>query len=72
MLVKRALHSRRNKYVRVRSDTRMTMQAILTQLALPMLFTLIALIVVKTLPGPQDSPARQLNNLAGAVCTLLC
>ena len=50
----------------------MTMQAILTQLALPMLFTLIALIVVKTLPGPQDSPARQLNNLAGAVCTLLC
>eukprot|EP00047_Mylnosiga_fluctuans_P017551 m.62475 g.62475 ORF g.62475 m.62475 type:complete len:1711 (+) comp7137_c2_seq6:34-5166(+) len=51
LIVKRALYSIRNK------------SAIITQLALPMIFCLIALIVTKTLPGPEDSPSRELNNL---------
>eukprot|EP00048_Salpingoeca_helianthica_P013325 m.199375 g.199375 ORF g.199375 m.199375 type:complete len:1762 (-) comp15490_c4_seq21:19-5304(-) len=51
MIVKHLLHSIRNK------------TAILTQLLLPLFFTLIALVVVKVIPGPSNSASRQLNNL---------
>ena len=49
MFVKRALHTLRNKLVTV------------TQLAVPLFFTIAALIVIKTFPGPHDSPALNLT-----------
>eukprot|EP00045_Choanoeca_perplexa_P016896 m.234753 g.234753 ORF g.234753 m.234753 type:complete len:1739 (-) comp17391_c0_seq2:66-5282(-) len=51
LIVKRALHSLRNKW------------AILTQLALPMIFVFVALLVAKTYPGPTDSPARKMYDI---------
>ena len=44
LLVKRFLHSLRNRVLTI------------CQLLIPMAFTLIALIVLKTLPNPSDSP----------------
>lgn len=49
MFIKRALHTKRNKIVTV------------TQLAVPLFFTIAALIVIKTFPGPKDSPALNLT-----------
>ena len=49
MFIKRALHTLRNKLVTV------------TQLAVPLFFTIAALIVIKTFPGPHDSPALNLT-----------
>lgn len=49
MFVKRALHTFRNKLVTV------------SQLVVPLFFTLMALIVVKTFPGPQDLPPLTLT-----------
>ena len=49
MFVKRLLHSRRHKL------------SIVSQLVLPLTFTLIALISAKTFPQPGDSPALSLN-----------
>ncbi|KAK3091888.1 hypothetical protein FSP39_023469 [Pinctada imbricata] len=49
MFVKRALHTFRNKLIS------------LTQLIIPLFFTVMALIVVKTFPGPSDSPALKLT-----------
>lgn len=52
MFVKRALHTLRNKIVTF------------VQLAVPFFFTLISLIVIKTFPGPHDSPALNLSTKA--------
>ena len=49
IFIKRALHTLRNKLVTI------------TQLAIPLLFTIAALIVLKTFPGPHDSPALNLT-----------
>ncbi|KAL4240689.1 ATP-binding cassette sub- A member 3 [Mactra antiquata] len=49
MFIKRAIHTRRNKLVTI------------TQLAVPLLFTIAALIVIKTFPGPSDSPPLNLT-----------
>ena len=49
MFIKRAKHSMRNKIVTI------------SQLIVPLFFTLMALIVIQTFPGPQDSPALELN-----------
>lgn len=49
MFVKRAKHTMRNKLVSS------------IQLAIPMFFTIMALIVVRTFPGPEDSPPLKLN-----------
>lgn len=49
MFVKRALHTFRNQIVTI------------TQLAVPLFFTIAALIVIKTFPGPQDSPPLNLT-----------
>lgn len=49
MFIKRALHTLRNKLVTV------------TQLAVPLIFTIAALIVIKTLPGPHDNPALNMT-----------
>ena len=49
MFIKRALHTFRNKLVTI------------TQLAIPLIFTIAALIVIKTFPGPHDSPSRNLT-----------
>ena len=57
MLVKRFLNSKRDK------------SAIVTQLALPLIFTLIALVIAKTAPAPTNSDPRGLFNLAG-LCQL--
>eukprot|EP00043_Microstomoeca_roanoka_P008399 m.80908 g.80908 ORF g.80908 m.80908 type:complete len:1735 (+) comp14227_c0_seq1:159-5363(+) len=54
MLVKRALHSKRN------------FSAVFTQLLLPMAFVLIALVVAKTYPGPTDSASRQLYDFTSS------
>eukprot|EP00051_Salpingoeca_urceolata_P027249 m.480607 g.480607 ORF g.480607 m.480607 type:complete len:1709 (+) comp21902_c0_seq1:465-5591(+) len=51
MFVKRALYSRRNKW------------AIITQLFMPILYTILALVIAKTVPGPKDSPALSLMTL---------
>jgi ATP-binding cassette subfamily A (ABC1) protein 3 len=51
LIVKRALHSFRNKW------------AIVTQLLLPMIFVFVALLVATTYPGPTDSPARQMYDI---------
>lgn len=51
LVVKRALHSLRNKW------------AIITQLLLPMIFVFVALLVASTYPGPTDSPARQMYDI---------
>eukprot|EP00730_Choanoeca_flexa_P008675 TRINITY_DN12519_c2_g2_i2.p1 TRINITY_DN12519_c2_g2~~TRINITY_DN12519_c2_g2_i2.p1 ORF type:complete len:1169 (+),score=384.39 TRINITY_DN12519_c2_g2_i2:494-3508(+) len=52
LVVKRALHSLRNKW------------AIITQLLLPMIFVFVALLVAKTYPGPTDSPSRSLYDIS--------
>ncbi|XP_069124776.1 phospholipid-transporting ATPase ABCA3-like [Argopecten irradians] len=49
MFVKRALHTVRNKLVTI------------SQLVVPLFFTLMALIVVKTFPGPEDLPPLTLT-----------
>lgn len=49
MFIKRALHTLRNKIV------------IAVQLGVPLFFTIMALIVIKTFPGPQDSPPLNLT-----------
>ena len=49
MFVKRFLHSKRHK------------RSIISQLLLPLVFTLIALINAKTFPQPTDSPALNLS-----------
>ncbi|XP_048758710.2 phospholipid-transporting ATPase ABCA3-like isoform X2 [Ostrea edulis] len=49
MFVKRALHTLRNKLVSA------------TQILIPLFFTVMALIVVKTFPGPHDSKALTLD-----------
>lgn len=49
MCLKRILHTWRNKLVSI------------SQLAVPLFFTIMAIIVVKTFPGPQDSIALQLR-----------
>ncbi|XP_021358402.1 ATP-binding cassette sub-family A member 3-like [Mizuhopecten yessoensis] len=49
MFVKRALHTVRNKLVTV------------SQLVVPLFFTLMALIVIKTFPGPEDLPPLTLT-----------
>ena len=49
MFVKRGLHTTRNLLVTI------------SQLAVPLFFTILALIIVKTLPGPEDSPALTLD-----------
>ncbi|XP_032221027.2 phospholipid-transporting ATPase ABCA3-like isoform X2 [Nematostella vectensis] len=49
MFVKKFLHSRRHKL------------SIISQLLLPLVFTLMALINAKTFPQPEDSPALHLN-----------
>lgn len=49
MFVKRVLHSKRHKV------------SILSQLLLPLFYTLIALISAKTFPQPADSPALNLS-----------
>ena len=49
MFVKRALHTLRNKLISF------------TQLVIPLFFTVMALIVVKTFPGPRDSPPLTLS-----------
>ena len=49
MLVKRMLHSKRHKL------------SIVSQLAMPSIFVLLSLIVVKTMPKRVDSPSRLLN-----------
>lgn len=51
MIIKRMLHSRRDKY------------AIITQLLLPLVFTVFALVVAKTYPGYTDAPARSFANI---------
>ena len=49
MFIKRVLHTIRNQLVTS------------TQLGVPLFFTISALIVIKTFPGPQDSPALNLT-----------
>lgn len=49
MFIKRAKHTMRNKLVTI------------TQLAVPLFCTIMALIVVRTFPGPEDSPPLKLN-----------
>lgn len=49
MFIKRAKHTMRNKLVTF------------TQLAIPLFYTILALIVVKTFPGPENSPPLSLN-----------
>lgn len=49
MFVKRALHTLRNKIVTF------------VQLAVPLFFTITSLIVIKTFPGPHDSPSLNLT-----------
>ena len=49
MFVKRLLHTWRNRLVT------------LSQLVVPLFFTIMALIVIKTMPSPEDSPALTLN-----------
>lgn len=49
MFVKRALHTLRNKIVTF------------VQLAVPFFFTIVSLIVIKTFPGPHDSPSLNLT-----------
>ncbi|XP_067672614.1 phospholipid-transporting ATPase ABCA3-like [Haliotis asinina] len=49
MFVKRSLHTFRNKLVTS------------SQLIVPLFFTVMALIVIKTFPGPTDSPALKLS-----------
>ena len=49
MFVKRLLHSKRHKL------------ALVSQLLLPLVFTLIALITAKTVPQPTDSPSLTLS-----------
>ena len=49
MFVKRLLHSKRHK------------ASIVSQLLIPLLFTLFALIAAKTFPQPTDSPALSLS-----------
>ncbi|ESO83918.1 hypothetical protein LOTGIDRAFT_229502 [Lottia gigantea] len=49
MFLKRVLHTVRNKKVAV------------AQLGLPLFFTIVTLIVLKTFPGPTDAPALTLN-----------
>ena len=44
MFVKRLIHSKRHKI------------SIVSQLLMPTIFVMLALIVVKTMPKPQDSP----------------
>ncbi len=49
MFKKRYLHSRRHK------------MAIVSQLLMPLIFTLFALIAAETIPKPEDSPPRVLS-----------
>ncbi|CAC5380658.1 ABCA3 [Mytilus coruscus] len=49
MFIKRAKHTMRNKIVTI------------TQLAIPLFYTIMALTVVRTFPGPEDSPPLKLN-----------
>jgi ATP-binding cassette subfamily A (ABC1) protein 3 len=49
MFKKRYLHSRRNK------------MAIVSQLLMPLIFTLFALIAAEVIPKPEDSPPRVLT-----------
>lgn len=49
MFIKRAKHTMRNKIVTI------------TQLAIPLFYTIMALTVVRTFPGPGDSPPLKLN-----------
>ncbi|KAL3876097.1 hypothetical protein ACJMK2_033975 [Sinanodonta woodiana] len=49
MFIKRFLHTLRNKLITI------------TQLAVPLFFTIMALIVIKTFPGPTDSPPLDLT-----------